>query len=135
MNRFPILSVQYGKKMLNGDPKALSSLKEEACNPAQNKNEPSLLLPDFPKISGTDLTIVPTAWTPDISETKNVTVFKRSVIELLYEQSNIKEFPTEASFDYFDLDFYPASQYDKTTGKKRPRYDGRDIKYMPSLYK
>ena len=23
----------------------------------------------------------------------------------------------EASFDYFDLDFYPASQYDKTTGK------------------
>lgn len=43
--------------------------------------------------------------------------FKRSVIELLYEQSNIKEFPTEASFDYFDLDFYPASQYDKTTGK------------------
>ena len=111
-----ILSVQYGKKMLNGDPKALSSLKEELAILRQNKKN-LLTSAGFPKDY-----LEPIYDCPDCMDTgyignEKCHCFKRSVIELLYEQSNIKEFPTEASFDYFDLDFYPASQYDKTTGK------------------
>ena len=43
-----ILSVQYGKKMLNGDPKALSSLKEELAILRQNKKN-LLTSAGFPK--------------------------------------------------------------------------------------
>lgn len=111
-----ILSVQYGKKLLNGDPKALTSLKEELEILRQSKKK-LLTSAGFPEDY-----LEPIYDCPDCKDTgyignEKCHCFKRSVIGLLYEQSNIKEFPTEASFDYFDLDFYPASQYDKTTGK------------------
>ena len=69
-----ILSVQYGKKMLNGDPKAF------------------LLLPDFPKIIWNRSTIVPTAWTPDISETKNVTVSNAPLLSFYMNSPISKNF-------------------------------------------
>ena len=108
-----ILSVQYGKKMLNGQ-RVFS--QRRACNPAAEQKN-LLTSAGFPKDY-----LEPIYDCPDCMDTgyignEKCHCFKRSVIELLYEQSNIKEFPTEASFDYFDLDFYPASQYDKTTGK------------------
>ena len=94
----------------------MSSLKEELAILRQNKKN-LLTSAGFPKDY-----LEPIYDCPDCMDTgyignEKCHCFKRSVIELLYEQSNIKEFPTEASFDYFDLDFYPASQYDKTTGK------------------
>ena len=73
-----ILSVQYGKKMLNGDPKALSSLKEELAILRQNKKNL--------------LTIVPTAWTPDISETKNVTVSNAPLLSFYMNSPISKNF-------------------------------------------
>src|SRR5699024_3686476 len=59
---------------------------------------------------------------PDCRDTgyignKKCHCFKKAVIQLLYDQSNIKEFPTKASFDHFRLDFYPSALYDKTTGR------------------
>lgn len=86
-----ILSVQYGKKMLNGDPKALSSLKEELAILRQNKRT-FLLLPDFPKIIWNRSTIVPTAWTPDISETKNVTVSNAPLLSFYMNSPISKNF-------------------------------------------
>ena len=73
-----ILSVQYGKKLLNGDPTALSSLNigNEKCH-----------------------------------------CFKKAIIELLYEQSNIKKIPEDADFSNFRLDYYSRSHYDKKTGR------------------
>ena len=58
-----------------------------------------------------------TARTPDISDNKKCHCFKKAIIKLLYEQSNIKGFPVEASFDNFRLDFYPANYYDRKTGR------------------
>ena len=128
-----ILSVQYGKKMLNGDPKALSSLKEELAILRQNKKN-LLTSAGFPKDY-----LEPIYDCPDCMDTgyignEKCHCFKRSVIELLYEQSNIKEFPTEASFDYFDLDFYPASQYDKTTGKNARAMMEETLNICPVSY-
>jgi len=79
-----ILSVQYGKKMLNGDPKALSSLGRT--------KRTFLLLPDFPKIIWNRSTIVPTAWTPDISETKNVTVSNAPLLSFYMNSPISKNF-------------------------------------------
>ena len=110
------MSVQYGKRLLNGDQKAISSLKEELAILRASKQE-LLRSSGFPADYLEPVYDCPNCKDTGYIGNQKCHCFKRSVIELLYEQSNIKEFPTEASFDYFDLDFYPASQYDKTTGK------------------
>ena len=43
--------------------------------------------------------------------------FKKAIIGLLYDQSNIKKFPVETDFSNFRLDYYPVSHYDKKTGR------------------
>ena len=43
--------------------------------------------------------------------------FKKAIIELLYEQSNIKKIPEDADFSNFRLDYYSRSHYDKKTGR------------------
>ncbi|WP_072524182.1 ATP-binding protein [Clostridium sp. Marseille-P3244] len=111
-----VLSVQYGKKLLNGDDHALSSLKEELG--ILRKSKQALLASGgFPEDY-----LDPVYDCPDCRDTgyigdQKCHCFRQAVIRLLYEESNIKEFPTEASFDNFSLDFYSDAQYDKTTGR------------------
>lgn len=111
-----ILSVQYGKKLLNGDDSALDSLKKELELLRRNKKN-LLISGGFPEDY-----LEPVYDCPDCRDTgyigdRKCHCFRQAVIRLLYEQSNIKEFPTEASFDNFSLDFYPDDQYDKKTGR------------------
>ncbi len=111
-----ILSVQYGKKLLNGDDRALSSLKEELEILRASKKD-LLASAGFPKDY-----LEPVYDCPDCRDTgyignQKCHCFKQAIIQLLYEESNIKEFPDEASFDNFSLDFYSSSHYDKTTGR------------------
>lgn len=111
-----ILSVQYGKKLLNGDEHALTSLKEE-LEILRSSKKSLLVSAGFPEDY-----LEPVYDCPDCKDTgyignQKCHCFKKAVIRLLYEQSNIKEFPSEASFDNFSLDFYSASIYDKTTGR------------------
>ena len=111
-----ILSVQYGKKLLNGDSTALSSLKEE-LEILRSSKKHLLVSAGFPSDY-----LDPVYDCPDCRDTgyignQKCHCFKKAIIQLLYDQSNIKEFPTEASFEHFRLDFYPSSLYDKTTGR------------------
>ena len=111
-----ILSVQYGKKLLNGDENALSSLKEE-LEILRSSKKHLLTSAGFPENY-----LDPIYDCPDCKDTgyignQKCHCFKKAVIQLLYDQSNIKEFPTEASFEHFRLDFYPSALYDKTTGR------------------
>ena len=111
-----ILSVQYGKKLLGGDSRALDSLKEE-LEILRSSKKNLLVSSGFPADY-----LKPVYECPDCKDTgyignEKCHCFKQAVIRLLYEQSNIKEFPTEASFDNFSLDFYSASHYDKKTGR------------------
>lgn len=111
-----ILSVQYGKKLLNGDARALDSLKEELEILRSSKRD-LLASAGFPADY-----LEPVYECPDCKDTgyignEKCHCFKQAIIRLLYEQSNIKEFPTEASFDNFNLDFYSPSHYDKTAGR------------------
>ena len=110
------LSVQYGKRLLGGDEHALESLREELGRLRGRKRS---LLADagFPEDY-----LEPVYTCPDCRDTgyignQKCHCFKKSVIQFLYAQSNMQEFPTEASFEHFNLDFYTDSQYDKTTGR------------------
>lgn len=111
-----ILSVQYGKKLLNGDDKAISSLKEELAILRSSKRR-LLLGAGYPEDY-----LEPIYTCKDCKDTgyigsEKCHCFKKAIIGLLYEQSNIKELSEDASFDNFRLDFYPASYYDKKTGR------------------
>ena len=70
-----ILSVQYGKRLLNGDQKAISSLKEELAilRASRSFYDPVV----FRLIIWNRSMIVRIVKIPDISETKNVTVSKK----------------------------------------------------------
>ena len=85
-----ILSVQYGKKMLNGDPKALSSLKEELAILRQNKKN-LLTSAGFPKDY-----LEPIYDCPDCmdtgSETKNVTVSNAPLLSFYMNSPISKNF-------------------------------------------
>nr|WP_294495115.1 ATP-binding protein [uncultured Mediterraneibacter sp.] len=111
-----ILSVQYGKKLLSGDENALTSLKEE-LEILRSSKKSLLASAGYPSDY-----LEPVYNCPDCKDTgyignQKCHCFKKAVIRLLYEQSNMKEFPTDASFEHFSLDFYSGSQYDKTTGR------------------
>lgn len=85
-----ILSVQYGKKLLNGDPTALSSLKEELALLRASKKK-LLTSAGYPENY-----LEPVYECPDCKDTgyignEKCHCFKKAIIELLYEQSNIKK--------------------------------------------
>lgn len=111
-----ILSVQYGKKLLNGDSHALDALREE-LEILRSSKKGLLVSAGFPEDY-----LEPVYDCPDCKDTgyignQKCHCFKKAAIRLLYEQSNIREFPAEAAFENFSLDFYSPSFYDKTTGR------------------
>mgnify|MGYP005805171481 FL=1 len=111
-----ILSVQYGKKLLNGDDHAIASLKEELAILRSSKQS-LLLSAGFPADY-----LEPVYECSDCKDTgyignKKCHCFRKAIIHLLYEQSNIKELPYDAGFENFRLDFYSPSYYDKKTGR------------------
>ena len=97
-----ILSVQYGKKLLNGDPTALSSLKEELALLRASKKK-LLTSAGYPENY-----LEPVYECPDCKDTgyignEKCHCFKKAIIELLYEQSNIKKIPEDADFSNFSF--------------------------------
>ena len=88
-----ILSVQYGKRLLNGDAKALDSLKEELEILRSSKHD-LLVSAGFPEDY-----LEPVYTCPDCKDTgyigsQKCHCFRKAVIRLLYDQSNMKECPT-----------------------------------------
>lgn len=103
------LSVAQGKKMLNGDPNALSELKE--CLHKLTKDKQRLLnaagLPaDF---------LEPVFDCPDCRDTgyvdgKKCHCFRQAEIELLYQQSKLKDVLEKENFDTLSYDFFEGEQ-------------------------
>ena len=110
------LSVKKARLLLDGDQTALSSLKSEIKELSARK--PALL-----KAHGLPANYLELHYQcPDCKDTgyignKKCHCFKKAIIGLLYDQSNIKKFPVEADFSNFRLDYYPVSHYDKKTGR------------------
>ncbi len=108
-----ILSVQYGKKLLNGDTKAVASLKEELAILRSSKQK-LLTSAGFPADY-----LEPVYDCPDCKDTgyighEKCHCFKKAIIQMLYDQSNISQFTSDASFENFRLDLYPSGRCDKS---------------------
>ena len=94
-----ILSVQYGKRLLNGDQKQFLLLKEELAILRASKQE-LLRSSVFRLIIWNRSMIVRIVKIPDISETK-MSLFQKAIIDLLYEQSNFKRNSQKENFSNF----------------------------------
>ena len=110
------LSIQYGKKLLDGDTSAVDALKKDLAE-LRNRKIHLLKSAGFPEDY-----LEPVYDCPDCKDTgyignQKCHCFKKAIIGLLYDQSNIKKFPVETDFSNFRLDYYPVSHYDKKTGR------------------
>lgn len=110
-----ILSVQYGKKLLNGDIQAVESLKDELAILRKRKEE-VLHSYGFPPDY-----LEPTYECPYCKDTGYIgshkcSCFKKAASYLLYEQSNLKEILKTENFDFLSLKYYSDNHFDTTTG-------------------
>lgn len=111
-----ILSIQYGKKLLNGDERAVDLLKEELAILRSSKQE-LLRSTGFPPDY-----LEPLYDCGDCKDTgyignQKCHCFKKSVIGLLYEQSNLNEILKQENFDTFSINYYSNNYVDSKTGR------------------
>ncbi len=111
-----ILSVQYGKKLLNGDDMAVESLKRELAVLRKSKRE-LLTGSGFPADY-----LEPIYECEDCKDTgyignRKCHCFKKEVSRLLYEQSNLREILKRENFDTFSLDYYSDNYIDPKSGR------------------
>ena len=97
------LSIQYGKKLLDGDTSAVDALKKDLAE-LRNRKIHLLKSAGFPEDY-----LEPVYDCPDCKDTgyignQKCHCFKKAIIGLLYDQSNIKKFPVETDFSNFRLD-------------------------------
>ena len=109
-------SVQYGKRLLNGDDQAMASLKAELASLRSRKQqllESAGFPPDY---------LEPVYECPICKDTGYVngekcTCFKREVSRLLYSQSNLSEVLAHENFDTFSLNYYSTNYIDPRSGR------------------
>lgn len=111
-----VLSVQYGKRLLNGEPKSISSLKKELAILRASKAR-LLKSGGFPEDY-----LEPVYECSDCKDTgyignQKCHCFKQAIINLLYEQSNLKDILKKENFDTFSLDYYSKHFVDSKTGR------------------
>ena len=109
-------SVEQARRLLDGDEVALTTLREKLSDYRRQKEQ---LLQEHGLTSDY---LKPVYHCPDCKDTgyignEKCHCFKKAIIELLYEQSNIKKIPEDADFSNFRLDYYSRSHYDKKTGR------------------
>lgn len=111
-----ILSVQYGKKLLNGDDNAVASLKEELAILRSSKKA-LLKSAGFPADY-----LEPVYECPDCKDTGYINgrkchCFKKAVSRLLYSQSNLCGILSLENFDTFSSDYYSPNFIDPKSGR------------------
>lgn len=110
------LSVQYGKKLLGGDEKAFAALKEELAILRSSKSDllqSAGFAPNY---------LEPIYDCPDCQDTgyinnKKCHCFKKEIIDILYQQSNLNAILELENFNTFLLDYYSPNYVDQKTGR------------------
>jgi len=110
------LSVQYGKKLLNGEEKDTTALKEE-LDILRSSKASLLASAGFPKDY-----LEPVYECADCHDTgyiggKKCHCFKKAVTQLLYEESNLKDVLMEENFSTFDIRYYSDNFFDSKSGR------------------
>ena len=111
-----IMSVQYGRRLLDGDESALDSLKEE-LNILRSSKQQLLTSAGFPADY-----LEPVYECPDCKDTGYVNgrrchCFEQAAINLVYTQSNLKEILERENFSTFSFDYYSADDINPATGR------------------
>lgn len=114
-NAIASVSVSQARKMLDGDTKALSSLKEQLA--AYRKEREDLLIRyEFPADY-----FEPSYSCKDCKDTgfingKRCHCFKQAAIDLVYTQSNLKDILIRENFSTFSYDYYSDEDINPATG-------------------
>lgn len=114
-NAIASVSVSQARKMLDGDTKALSSLKEQLA--AYRKEREDLLIHyEFPADY-----FEPAYSCKDCKDTgfingKRCHCFKQAAIDLVYTQSNLKDILIRENFSTFSYDYYSDEDINPATG-------------------
>ena len=111
-----ILSVQYGKRLLNGDGHAVESLKKELAILRKQKDE-LLQSCGFPSDY-----LEPSYECPRCRDTgyignQKCRCFRAAASRLLYEQSNLTEILKTENFNTFSLKYYSDNYIDPRSGR------------------
>lgn len=111
-----ILSVQYAKRLLNGDDGAVSSLKEELAI-LRNRKQKLLKSAGFQEDY-----LEPVYECSDCKDTgyingKKCHCFKREISRLLYNRSNLSQVLSLENFNTFSLDYYSSNFIDPKSGR------------------
>ncbi len=108
------LSVRQARRLLDGDDQALASLRDELHSLIHDKRlllEQHGLPDDYLELQYTCRDCQDTGYIGD----EKCHCFKKAVIELLYEQSNLQEILEKENFSSFSLDYYSRSHIDPLT--------------------
>lgn len=111
-----ILSVQYGKKLLNGDDTPLEAYKIELDFLLKQKAE-YLVQGGFPADYLEPLYDCHDCLDTGYIGNQKCHCFKNAAIKLLYEQSNLKEILEHENFASFSYQYYPESFIDSKNGR------------------
>ncbi len=109
-----VVSIEQSKKMLMGDTSAIPQLKEKLNALA---NEKARLLAEY----GYPADYLEPHYTCSLckdtgyADNKKCTCFKRAEIDLIYEQSNIKNILKTENFDHLSFDYYVGEDLEKFT--------------------
>lgn len=109
-------SVQYGKRLLNGDDQAMASLKEELAALRVRKQQ-LLESAGFPADYLEPVYECPLCKDTGYVNGEKCTCFKREVSRLLYSQSNLSEVLAHENFDTFSFNYYSPNYIDPKTGR------------------
>lgn len=111
-----MLSVRYGKKLLNGDDKAVDMLKRE-LSILRDKKKALLQMGGFPENYLEPVYDCRDCRDTGYIGTQKCHCFKKAVIGILYEQSNLKQILKQENFGTFSLDYYSVNYTDTKTGR------------------
>lgn len=111
-----MLSVKYGKKLLNGDDNAVDMLKEE-LSILRGRKKALLHAGAFPKDYLEPIYDCEDCKDTGYIDTQKCHCFKKAVIGILYEQSNLNQILKRENFSTFSLDYYSVNYTDAKTGR------------------
>lgn len=122
------LSVEHGKRLLEGDKTAVNDLKKELTE-IRLRKESLLRSAGFPSDY-----LEPVYQCKDCHDTgyignEKCHCFKQAIIDLLYEQSNLKGILEEENFDHFSFDLYSSNFVDPKSGRsaKEAAHNAYDV--------
>lgn len=110
------LGMQKARSLLNGDESALSSFRSE-MNKLIKKKETLLEENHFPSDYLELHYTCPDCKDTGYIGTEKCHCFRRAIIELLYEQSNLQGILAQENFDTCRLDYYSPGHIDPLTGR------------------